>query len=209
MPGTFNPWRDVDPEHDASADGPARRADHLQRFLEERMEVARLLLVGEALGHRGGRFSGIPMTSERILMNGLSGRGVHAADVIARGGLRTSRPDRFPPAGIAEATATSTWCALKEAGVQTRHVVFWNAFPFHPMDGRPLSNRRPSNEELERGHPFLEELIRLFPHTRIVAVGNVSHDLLKARGFPIQAKVRHPAKGGATKFREGILQLLG
>ena len=64
----FNPWWQIDGENDLSANCPAMRRKHLTAYFGERLGNARLAIVGEALGYRGGHFSGIPMTSERMLL---------------------------------------------------------------------------------------------------------------------------------------------
>ena len=63
--GVCNPYRDEDPALDRP--GAARqRRKNLEAYLE-RVGRPRLVLLGEALGFRGGRFSGIAFTSERQL----------------------------------------------------------------------------------------------------------------------------------------------
>src|SRR5215475_7831161 len=64
----FNPWWQVDEENDVGPQSPAIRRKHLAAYLRERLGNARLAIIGEALGYRGGHFSGIPMTSERMLL---------------------------------------------------------------------------------------------------------------------------------------------
>src|ERR1044071_800312 len=64
----FNPWWRIDEENDIGLHSPAIRRKHLAVYFRERLGKARLAIVGEALGYRGGHFSGIPMTSERMLL---------------------------------------------------------------------------------------------------------------------------------------------
>ena len=64
----FNPWWQIDEENDIGPHSPAIRRKHLAVYFRERLGKARLAIVGEALGYRGGHFSGIPMTSERMLL---------------------------------------------------------------------------------------------------------------------------------------------
>src|SRR6476659_10726418 len=64
----FNPWWEIDDENDVSPHSPAIRRKHLAVYFRERLGKARLAIVGEALGYRGGHFSGIPMNSERMLL---------------------------------------------------------------------------------------------------------------------------------------------
>src|SRR3982751_4493300 len=64
----FNPWWEIDQENDVGPHSPAIRRQHMAVYFCERLSKARLAIVGEALGYRGGQFSGIPMTSERMLL---------------------------------------------------------------------------------------------------------------------------------------------
>jgi hypothetical protein len=211
LPSVFNPWRDVDPLHDLGVRSPTTRTDHLRRYLEERVGRARITLVAEGLGYQGGHFSGVAMTSERILLGNLAKKkGIRADDVIRGGGQRTSRVTPNTPAlGTTEPTATIVWGAMKTAGIDTRDVVLWNAFAMHPMKGVGswLTNRKPTDEELKLGKPLLEQFLALFPGAKTVAVGQVSEDLLNDLGVAVAAQVRHPMWGGANEFRAGFAQL--
>src|SRR5436305_14606632 len=76
LPGVVNPYRESSPELDGPAAARRRRAC-LEAYLE-RVGVPRVGLLGEALGFRGGRFSGIAFTVERQLV-GPQERRLHSA----------------------------------------------------------------------------------------------------------------------------------
>ena len=91
---TFNQYVD-------GARAPILR-ERLAAYLDERAD-ADVLLVGEAVGYRGGRVSGLPFTSERQVTG----------------------------VGPAEATATIVHRVLDALGAADQ-VVLWNVVPTHP-----------------------------------------------------------------------------
>jgi hypothetical protein len=205
----FNPWGEVDVEHEINRQGPQVRRQQLQRYLQERIGSARTLLLAEAIGYQGGHFSGIPMTSERLLLGGLQHKGL-SVEMVFRGlaARRTSLP-QIKPAGFTEPTATIVWGFLAEQGIDPRSIVLWNAFPWHPYQPQKglLSNRTPKDDELAAGHQVLRQMLTLGKFSRIVAVGEKA--ALQLQGLRIAAvKVRHPANGGAGKFRAQLFELL-
>jgi uracil-DNA glycosylase len=197
----FNPWWQVDEENDLDEEAPRIRRDQLRAYFIERVGSARLVLVGEALGYRGGHFSGIPMTSERMLLAGqrvLSG--------IAP--QRTSKPQKSTR-GFSEPTASMVWNALLELGLSSEQFVLWNAFPWHPFNAKRglLTNRKPSADELRHGAPILERMLELFRCETVIAMGLVAAAQLERIGRGA-TRVRHPANAGAALFRKQLRDAL-
>jgi uracil-DNA glycosylase len=171
----------------------AIRRRNLRLYLQEIDTIGpRILLIGEAPSYRGGRLTGIPFTSETLMLCGAgpflgSDRGYRKATP----GTKLST----------EASATMVWATI-------RHIdplpLLWNAFPFHPFTaGNPFSNRLPTASELLIGAPFVESLLRLFPIQRVVAIGNQAERSLTQLGIDHQ-KVRHPSQGGKRRFVDGV-----
>jgi hypothetical protein len=207
QPRVFNPWADFDAEHDFGPEAPAIRRDQLRRYLAERIGRARLLLVAEAAGYQGCKFSGIAMTSERQLAASPPMGGEFFEGPTRRTSREAVRPD-----GFTEPTATIVWGKMLEAGLQGRDWVNWNTFAWHPSGETALSNRTPTHDELVAGLPVLRRFLVLFPRVPVVAVGEKARVTLEELGVPVVAAVRHPANGGATRFRDGIgkvLELVG
>jgi hypothetical protein len=166
----------------------AIRRANLARYLAERAG-APYLLVGEAMGYQGGRFSGMAFTSERQL--------------AAWGAPYAASSTR--PGGFAEPSATIIHGALEAAGAE-RRAILWNTVPAHPYrPGAPLSNRAPTAAEVAVGRPFLDEAIARLAPRLVIAVGRVAERTLGERA---QATVRHPSQGGASACRAGLAELL-
>ena len=181
---TFNQFRDAGPDDVPNA--PAIRLANLQRYLEERRE-ADVIAVGEAAGYQGMRWSGIAFTSEIDLLRW---------GPPYRRSSRRARPWKEPSGTIVHGL-------LEELGAE-RRVILWNTVPTHPhLPGKPLSNRRPTREEISTGRVFVERLVEIVRPRVLVGVGRIAcAALLEAR------YVRHPAQSGATAFRAGMREIL-
>jgi hypothetical protein len=223
----FNPWWQVDKENDIGRNAPAIRRNQLRAYLRKRLRTAQLAVIGEGLGYRGGHFSGIPMTSERILLGkqkdivaALSERR-NCYGKVPDGGQRpplqiisditprrTSKPKKCPD-GFSEPTATIVWGTLLHLGVNPDEFVLWNAFPWHSFDPRRgmLSNRMPNTIERAAGLPVLKAFRELFPYDHVVALGKIADAQLRELGINAHC-VRHPASGGAKLFREQIAEIV-
>jgi uracil-DNA glycosylase len=107
-------------------------------------------------------------------------------------GLPFTSERQLTGSGPSEATATIVRRTLADLEVDA---LCWNVVPTHP--GTASGNRRPTRSEVEQSLSFLSELARL---RRILAVGRLAQAVT---GAPY---IRHPARGGAARFRAGLLQ---
>jgi uracil-DNA glycosylase len=205
----FNPWWQLDKQNDMARDAPVIRRKHLRAYLRKRLGKAKIAVIGEALGYRGGHFSGIPMTSERILLGKKRDGGIEPEHVFSSiKARRTSKPKRCPD-GFSEPTATIVWSSLLRLGLKPEQFVLWNAFPWHSFDSHRdiLSNRMPTKKERSVSLSVLKAFLELFPCDEIVALGNVAASQLKNLDAEIH-HVRHPASGGAKLFRQQIEKIV-
>lgn len=211
----FNPWRDYDPATEVGPKAPAMRTAHLRRYLELRPE-AHYLFIAEALGYQGGHFSGIAITSERILLG--EHKDVRPETVLGQyvsEYQRTSDPQSIllnatqKAKGFNEPTDTVVWKVLAQHGLDAFDVILWNIFPFHPhKPGQLLTNRTPSGKELDIGVEYAQMLLELVPGMKIIAIGQKAADTLARYGIACTA-VRHPSMGGAKQFEAQVAELLG
>jgi hypothetical protein len=165
----FNPWWEVDEQNDVGGNAPAIRRNQLYAYFEKRLGKAKLALIGEAVGYRGGHFTGIPMTSERLLLGRSKKVPMKSNDFLSDiNPSRTSKPEKCPD-GFSEPTATIVWGALLRLGLRPEQFVLWNAFPWHSFDPRHgmLSNRTPNKSERAAGLTVLKAFLELFPCSAI------------------------------------------
>jgi hypothetical protein len=179
---------------DGTPGNDIRRAN-LRRSLEHALHhTPALLLVGEAPGYLGARRTGVPFTSERLMLAGVEPPGLFGAE---RGFALATSDGRISN----EQTATIVW---RELSALSRAAVGWNAYPFHPHRlHTPQSNRTPRAAELRQGQEFLSQVCMLFAHLPVVAMGNTASRALTLLAIP-HTKVRHPAQGGARLFAEQL-----
>lgn len=193
LAGLFNPWKDSCP-HDAVGNGPIEKLARLSLHLDCDPEF---ILVGEAPGYQGCRYSGVAFTSERLLGEGAIPR------ISALQGRLSDR--RLP---FSEPSATIVWKTLYRLGIAER-TILWNAMQLHPhRAGELWSNRTPTPEEIKLGEPAMRLLIEAFPNAKVVAVGKKAEGLLAEMGIKVAGAVRHPANGGATEFSSGLQALM-
>src|SRR6266496_3775388 len=201
----FNPWWEVDKENDVGRNAAAIRRNQLRAYLRKRLRTAQLAVIGEAVGYRGGHFSGIPMTSERLLLGRSEKVRLKSNDFLSDiNPRRTSKPEKCPD-GFSEPTATIVWGTLLQHGLKPDQFVLWNAFPWHSFDPRRgmLSNRMPNKSEQAAGLLVLKAFLELFQCEQVVALGKIAAAQLEQLDVNPLC-VRHPASGGARLFRAQI-----
>jgi uracil-DNA glycosylase len=186
----FNFYHRCDLEVDLPGADLIRR-ENLRLYLQNFSEQPSVLVVGEAPGWRGCRFSGVPFTSQAQLLSGelpFAGRLSGCA----------SSP-RY------ESTATVFWQAMRPY-----HPMFlvWNCVPLHPYrPGNLLSNRPLDRQEITCYLPLLREMIALLAPRWVLAVGRVAKSALDAIDTSA-IHVRHPSHGGAKAFKDGVESVL-
>jgi uracil-DNA glycosylase len=187
LTGLFNHYNSVEPSLDRS-NADRIRQENLRHYVDCFVRSPRFILVGEAPGWRGCRFSGVPFTSEEQLVGGhlpFTGRQSSSATM---------------PYG--ENSANFMWEVLAKLHSE---VFLWNAVPLHPhRPGHFEENRKPTTEERERFETFTDELITILKPQEVVAVGRVAERALQKHK---PKYVRHPSFGGAQKFRVGMSSL--
>ena len=210
-----NPWAHWDRDFDTDKHAPSHRSNHLRAYLNARLNTAKALLIAEAPGYQGAKFSGIPMTCERTLFG--HRRGVSCADVFDETfkPQRTSSPEASSKQavklrGFCEPTAAYVWGHIANRPGLSKKIVLWNIFGFHPhKDTDTLTNRKPTRKEVRNNHYVLEAFLRLFPDRPILAIGEISGKYLKEWGPRHDFSfARHPANGGGAEFRKDFDEFL-
>lgn len=213
---THNPWGEVNSELEIiqpNFDAAQVRRNNLIAYLLPRLGCSNIFVVAEAVGYQGGRFSGIAITCERMLLDRHKAIRAHQITPITL--QRTSSPTSSmlkrtqQEQGFNEPTDTVVWSAIIEQGIDPYDALLWNIFPFHPhKSGEPLTNRTPTETEQQLGWDYTNRLLELHaelggPEPLILAVGQKSADTMGRFGLSAIG-LRHPANGGANLYREGF-----
>jgi uracil-DNA glycosylase len=189
--GLFNPYYDLVLKYDLPEANQIRR-DNLRNYICSFTQNPTTLVVGEAPGWRGCRFSGVPFTSEYQLVSG----------ILPFDGNQSS----ISEAPYKESTATMFWECMKR--FHTRFFA-WNCIPFHPFENENhLSNRTPTSEEILVYSELLSEIISAMNPLNIVAIGRSTEKSLENLGVCC-SYVRHPSHGGANEFKDGMEKIFG
>lgn len=142
------------------------------------------MLLGEAPGIHGCVKTGIPFTSQRLIMDGSLNKHFPNTQFIADGNK-------------AEGSSTVIWGSINSL---PKPPVLWNAFPLHPKN-EVGGNRTPTREELNWGMEILKQVLFIFPDVKIVTVGRKAEGICKSLNLHTSGHVTHPAMK-ANIFRE-------
>jgi uracil-DNA glycosylase len=189
-PTLFNPYNDAAPDIDKT-DAVTIRRENLKVYVSHFDRRPTILLIGEAPGPKGCRFSGVAFTSEFQLVS---------RSLSFAGRQSSSRPKPYK-----EPSATTFWGAME--GFES-HAFVWNCVPFHPhQEDNPLSIRAPTTAEIREHAHILRGVVDVVQPRHVVSIGNHAAHSLRELGIPAQ-HVRHPSHGGAAEFRAGVRRIL-
>ncbi|GIV57827.1 MAG: hypothetical protein KatS3mg042_0740 [Rhodothermaceae bacterium] len=182
----FNPYRDRHEDLDRP-DAVAIRRENLRRYVAGYEAPPPVLLLAEAPGPWGCRFSGVPLTSEAQLVD-------PAFPLTGRPSSRREQPH-------AEYSARIFWRVMTP--FFPRFFV-WNTVPLHPhRPGAPLTIRTPRAREVAAFRDLLAGLLDVLRPERVLAIGRKAEQAL-ARLGRAATYVRHPSQGGARLFADGV-----
>jgi uracil-DNA glycosylase len=190
----FNQYRDRNDRVDLP-DAPAIRMENLHRYLVEAMETATILVVGESAGPWGCRFSGVPFTGERQLLDPL----------FPIKGQRSSKDNPSPSTKVALPYTSKSAEIFWEIMLRYHdHFLVWDTFPLQPHNRNDVfSVRNPAGKEVSQFAGALRLIISFMKPIQIVAIGKKAFEKLNALG-EASIYVRHPSRGGKAKFFAGI-----
>lgn len=186
----YNLYSTLDPDLDLP-DALDIRRSNLRAYVENRPIIPEVLLLTEAPGPWGCRFSGVPITSEYQLLD----------PAFPLDGFQSSNA----PTPHKEYSASIYWRILKPFYWK---IFTWNTVPLHPHHaGRAMSIRTPRMSEIKCFLPLVEGIIKILSPRAIIAVGRKAQKALLILDIDA-VYVRHPSQGGATLFEHGVRSVL-
>ncbi len=186
----FNQYNDANLEYDRNDAADIRR-ENLRQYVKSQKWESTRLIVAEAPGPWGCRFSGVPFTSEAQLLDGK----------LPFIGQQSSN-SKIPHSARG---AEEFWKVMLPLHKENWNFFVWNCVPLHPhMRGKALSPiRTPATSELKRYSGTLLQLVSIISPSSIVALGKKAEKALNM--VKIKAEyVRHPSRGGQKDFENGI-----
>jgi uracil-DNA glycosylase len=200
IPSCFNPY------HSGNESDDQIRRNNLRLYLTTMKKYnPTVLVVGEAPGYRGCHWTGIPISSEKLVLDKshLLYSHIEGLSVVNEVAMNKRKP-------YSENTATIMWKFINLYSSDTPPL-FWNSFPLHTYKGdNQLSNRAPKDSEISKLSWSLTNMLQMFPSiTEIVALGRKAEKVLESiedLGLNF-TYVRHPSQGGYTECEKGLRKI--
>nr|WP_252894265.1 hypothetical protein [Veillonella denticariosi] len=112
------------------------RRNNLMAYLLPRLGRSKIFVVAEAVGYQGGRFSGIAITCERMLLDKHKAIRAHQITPVTLQRTSSSTSSMLKRTqqeqGFNEPTDTVVWSAIIEQGINPYDALLWNIFPLSP-----------------------------------------------------------------------------
>jgi len=193
----FNQYIDKDPRVDLD-NAPEIRKENLDKYFRcfcEKTEGPRILVVGEAAGPWGCRFSGVPFTGEKQLQEHvLPFKGSRSSKEVPLLKIRRISP-------YTSISAEIFWKVMKPYHPK---FIVWDCVPFHPhYSNNILSVRNPKVKEILSCSELLKEIRDIFEPKLTLAVGRKAEFALKKIGVSCDY-IRHLSQGGSNEFKSKI-----
>ena len=185
-PSTLNNQYTVTYAEEAPLEGAGMRCRNISKYYQRRAG-AKVLLVSQAPGHVGARWSGIPLTDTETIASGRLGEDYEFSLVR---------------------TEPSSQAVHEGLGRHWGDVLLWSVVPWHPA-GRCLdSNRKPSQIEVCAGIEVLEYVLAHGEFRAIAALGEVASGALER--LRVRHRVLpHPFYAGRSACIKGVRAFVG
>ncbi|HXK52836.1 uracil-DNA glycosylase [Candidatus Nomurabacteria bacterium] len=189
----FNPFNEVCEIHDLP-NAPQIRLENVKTLLNKHLELGtKTVWLFEAPSYLGARRSGAPFVNEGMF-----------EEVQSILGIEKSFQKATKTESATAMTSKMAWKVANEFGLKP---LIWESLMFHPhKKGEPMTNRKPSKQEMMEYKHFLTDLLDMIKPERMIAVGRVAEQGLALMDIKAEY-VRHPAQGGYREFRKKMREL--
>lgn len=193
----FNQFKDADIRVDLP-NAPEIRRKNLYNYLSSFEARPQILILGEAAGPWGFRFSGVPFTGEKQICEGTLGFFGNQSS----NNNPLIRIKKTPP--YISNSAQIFWKLMHP---YISKFFIWDCVPLHPhKNDNILSVRNPGKKEISQFSDLNREIINILKPQSILSIGRCAEDALRC--FNIRSVyIRHPSRGGSKIFQEHIGKL--
>lgn len=181
----FNQYNQINLNYDGD-NADLIRQHNLIQYIEQLSKPIKIMFIGIAPGYNGCRFSGVPFTSERILL------GMKKSNFFLHQNYSQSSKEH----PYTEVSATKIWTSFSRYIPQNelKHIFMWNIVPFHPYkQNKPLTNRDPEKQELEQYEKITLDIIDILQPEKICCFGNIPQDRL-INSYNNITYAKHPSR---------------